>query len=119
MILARHWLVPAVARIRQIAGKEVLLILLFDAYDFSEALHPERQASEEQAAVARRAWERWVVRHAPLLRLLTAAPPVLLAGVRSCFRSLLWGHAEMRADRELRHTTALGRSGWESSQIYT
>ncbi|CAJ1332181.1 unnamed protein product, partial [Effrenium voratum] len=108
-----HWLVPAVARLarRRTQPRNVLLMLLFDAYLFREdELEPAQNEVEKelQQAEQMQRFEQWVVRHAPMLRLLTSAPPVLLHSVkRRCFEVLLWGHAEMRADRELRHRTAV------------
>ncbi|CAE7201598.1 Kcnb2 [Symbiodinium natans] len=120
-----HWIVPAAARLHGPRAQEslgdkttrdVLLILLFDAYLFRENKPDlengsdvsEADADREKAEQQQR-FELWVVRHAPFLRLLTTAPPVMLHTVqRRCFGRLLWGHAEMRADRELRHGTAVG-----------
>jgi len=54
--------------------------------------------------------EAWVIRQAPLLKLLTASPPLLFRSIeRRCFGLLLWGHAEMRADRELLHRESVSQ----------
>ncbi|CAK0795072.1 unnamed protein product, partial [Prorocentrum cordatum] len=113
-----HWLVPAVARLhgdprlrRRVPG-EVLLLLLYQGYTFQEGkLEYAPPPAEDLAALAEQAreLEAWTVQYAPLLRLLTAAPPVLFRGVRRrCFEPLLWGHANMRADRELAQPGAVG-----------
>ncbi|CAK9015816.1 unnamed protein product [Durusdinium trenchii] len=115
-----HWIVPATARLYGKAKtslgvrapRDVLLILLFDAYEFREddqQANLTEETAELHQALQKQHFEQWVVRHAPLLQLLTSSPPVLLHTLRRrCFQLLLWGHSEMRADRELRHNTALG-----------
>uniref|UniRef100_A0A7S4SAQ0 Glycosyltransferase 61 catalytic domain-containing protein n=1 Tax=Alexandrium monilatum TaxID=311494 RepID=A0A7S4SAQ0_9DINO len=55
--------------------------------------------------------EAWVIRQAGFLKILTASPPILFSGTQQrCFGRLLWGHAEMRADRELRNSGAVGKA---------
>ncbi|CAL1157771.1 unnamed protein product, partial [Cladocopium goreaui] len=121
-----HWIVPAAARVhgrrqaslsgerslRPVSPDNVLLILLFDGYEFREdelQVDLPKEKIELERALQKQRFEQWVVRHAPLLRLLTSSPPVMLHTLRSrCFKHVLWGHAEMRADRELKHDTAVG-----------
>eukprot|EP00913_Durusdinium_trenchii_P009979 g9365.t1 len=85
------------------APRDVLLILLFDAYEFREddqQANLTEETAELHQALQKQHFEQWVVRHAPLLQLLTSSPPVLLHTLRRrCFQLLLWGHSEMRADR--------------------
>ncbi|CAE8688611.1 unnamed protein product, partial [Polarella glacialis] len=122
-----HWLVPAVARLygtssasalkEHRAPEDVVLILLFDGYTFEEdkldpgsAPSPDRIQREKTQLEQQRQLSTWVVRHAPFLQLLTSSPPLLFHTIRQrCFGRLLWGHAEMRADRELAHQSSVGR----------
>jgi len=63
--------------------------------------------------------EAWVVRQAGLLQLLTASPPVLFRSIqRRCFGRLLWGHAEFRADRELRSRVPGRAAGRAEVQLF-
>eukprot|EP00929_Paragymnodinium_shiwhaense_P069732 TRINITY_DN35186_c0_g1_i2.p1 TRINITY_DN35186_c0_g1~~TRINITY_DN35186_c0_g1_i2.p1 ORF type:complete len:910 (+),score=163.99 TRINITY_DN35186_c0_g1_i2:121-2850(+) len=129
-----HWLVPAVARLhdqpRRWKGRvpdDVQLILVFSGYSFTET-PPElfSQAEDDDddsstAALDSKAaaastelepafvLEKWVQMVRPWVDMLTSSPPTLLNLVKKkCYSWLLWGHAEMRADREFRQADATG-----------
>lgn len=113
-----HWLIPAVAQLHADVGLQgrvprlVVLLLLFEGYAFTETGGDLAQATVAPIEEQHRHLDAWVVRQAPLLHLLTASPPVLLGTVqRRCFGRLVWGHLEMRADRELVHPQAMGNEG--------
>lgn len=111
-----HWLVPAAARLygdeslRDRIPHEVVLLLLFEGYTFAENEQDPGGAEGTKLREQEQDMEAWVIRQAGLLQILTASPPVLFRGIEQrCFGRLLWGHAELRADRELRSSGAAGR----------
>eukprot|EP00419_Tripos_fusus_P063920 CAMPEP_0172923216 /NCGR_PEP_ID=MMETSP1075-20121228/209309_1 /TAXON_ID=2916 /ORGANISM="Ceratium fusus, Strain PA161109" /LENGTH=331 /DNA_ID=CAMNT_0013783657 /DNA_START=103 /DNA_END=1095 /DNA_ORIENTATION=- len=115
-----HWLIPAVARLhadpesKRFVPHSIVLVLLFEGYKFDEhkmdVSAPAPDNIDASTEFDGSAVDAWVVRQAPFLRLLTASPPVLFHMTeRRCFRHLLWGHSEMRADRDLAHRHATGQ----------
>ena len=98
-----HWIVPAVSRLHgsgpaaALQGfrvpADVLLIFLFDGYNFEEEKldpgsedRPDKKQREEAEVKLQQRLEEWVVRHAMFLKLLTSSPPVLLHKIRQrCF----------------------------------
>jgi len=121
-----HWLVPAVARLHRDSSimkyvpHSVDLILAFAGYSFTETppeLFPSEgtrdQPQEMQKPTPRDPkvlLEAFAKLQQPFLQLLSSDPPQCLELIRhKCYQKLLWGHPEMRADRELTRVGAVGR----------
>jgi len=124
-----HWLIPAVERVRDPSlglgdapQDRIQLILRYEKHEFSEyewaeqkggsaaALFTEQERRVKAATVLSRQQQEldaWTARQWPLLKLISSYPPQLIQTVKlRRFTKLLWGHNEMRADRELLHPRA-------------
>jgi len=115
-----HWLIPAVARVhgevklQGLTTTDMELILFFAGYSFTETpLAQQDETTPDTLAKPQQSLEelfvKWLQPLKGLLKMISLLPPLLIDFVkRRCYSRLLWGHSEMRADRQLLHAGATG-----------